>query len=105
MARPSPRDIGLAFETHALRFLNSTLHTSLSHVGGAGDGGVDLRGFWWLPRSSGIAAPALNPKGVPYLRKITPHRLLAQCKAEKRVLGPRAVRELEGVMSHICGFG
>lgn len=28
-------------------------------------------------------------------------RVLAQCKAEKKSVGPRAVRELEGVMSQL----
>ncbi|KAL1406587.1 hypothetical protein Q8F55_008293 [Vanrija albida] len=100
MARPSPRDIGHAFEAHALRFLTS-LHMSLAHVGGAGDGGVDLRGYWWLPRRPGVPAPALRRDGNPAVRSIQPARVLAQCKAERRVLGPRAVRELEGVMAHL----
>jgi hypothetical protein len=30
-------------------------------------------------------------------------RVVGQCKAEKKGLGPRAVRELEGVVAHLEG--
>jgi len=63
---------------------------SLSQVGGAGDGGVDLRGWWTIPKS---------PTSIEGRRL----RVLGQCKAERKALGPRIVRELEGVMAHQRG--
>lgn len=53
--------VGTAFEKYALAFLNSSLHMLLRRVGGAGDGGVDLRGEWWVPRPP--------PKKVPWRAK------------------------------------
>ncbi|GFZ52353.1 hypothetical protein JCM24511_10126 [Saitozyma sp. JCM 24511] len=97
--RRSTRDIGLAFEKHALRFCNHHLHMSLRRVGGAGDGGVDLRGWWWVPGDarSGSGSSAGDGSGA---RRI---RVIGQCKAEKKGLGPKVVRELEGVMAHLRG--
>lgn len=82
---------------------------ALTQVGGAGDGGVDLRGWWNVPsppRSSptstdgsrSSAGPSRSVEGER--RRI---RVLGQCKAERKALGPRAVRELEGVMAHQRG--
>ncbi|KAI0635290.1 hypothetical protein C8Q77DRAFT_1054262 [Trametes polyzona] len=51
---------------------------SLRRVGGKGDGGVDLQGWWWLP------AERL--------------RVVAQCKAEEKKVGPRYIREFEGTV-------
>ncbi|KAL7425036.1 hypothetical protein Q5752_000724 [Cryptotrichosporon argae] len=148
-ARPSTRAVGLAFERHAQRILNAGLGMALARVGGAGDGGVDLRGWWWLPKpgagagagaSAGSAAGPSTPtltRGIDTpssagssagstssrpseggselaktpaparkvsrastkgLRRV---RVVGQCKAERTRLGPRAVRELEGVMAHL----
>lgn len=120
MAGPSTRAIGLAFENHTQRFLNGDLRMALSHVGGRGDGGVDLRGFWWVPRPPKRRAgkapqeeaaawkpplpPGLKRDGTPGAR-IRPLRVVAQCKAERRALGPRVVREFEGTLGHLgeCG--
>jgi hypothetical protein len=65
---------------------------SLTQVGGAGDGGVDLRGWWTIPK--------LGSTSMSEGRRL---RVLGQCKAERKALGPRVVRELEGVMAHQRG--
>jgi hypothetical protein len=65
---------------------------SLTQVGGAGDGGVDLRGWWTIPK--------LGSTSMSEGRRL---RVLGQCKAERKALGPRIVRELEGVMAHQRG--
>ncbi|OXG32771.1 hypothetical protein C359_02848 [Cryptococcus neoformans Bt120] len=105
MARPVPipirrttLEVGTAFEKHALSFLNKFMSMSLRHVGGASDGGVDLRGWWWVPR---VAAPATEFTAGENIGGVRRLRVLAQCKAEKKNVGPRAVRELEGVMSQL----
>lgn len=59
---------------------------SLTRVGGKSDGGIDLIGWWWLPDLVDQHAPR---------RRI---RVLAQCKAEKKKMGPHYVRETEGVL-------
>ncbi|KAG6853071.1 hypothetical protein C0991_007063 [Blastosporella zonata] len=65
-----------------------TTESVLTSVGGKSDGGIDLLGWWWLPQldASHINAPR---------RRL---RVLAQCKAEKKKIGPKFVRELEGVL-------
>ncbi|EPQ53458.1 hypothetical protein GLOTRDRAFT_139694 [Gloeophyllum trabeum ATCC 11539] len=78
---------GVAFELRSLRILQAHLSMSLQRVGGKADGGVDLQGWWWLPSRT---ADAEHPRRV---------RVLAQCKAEKKKMGPNYVREMEGVMS------
>lgn len=72
---------GAAYELACLRTLNSWLGMQLYRTGGAGDCGVDLRG-WWSP----------GPVGADE------YRVLVQCKAEKRRVGPVIVRELEGTL-------
>jgi hypothetical protein len=67
---------GTEFERRILGLLRASLGMHLRHVGGRGDGGVDLVGWWFVQRR---------------------FRVLAQCKAEKRQFGPRYVREMEGV--------
>jgi hypothetical protein len=44
--------IGTAFEKHAMKFLNHHLHMCVRRVGGSGDGGIDLRGWWFVPRAA-----------------------------------------------------
>ena len=72
---------GAAYELACLRTLESWMGMKLHRTGGAGDRGVDLRG-WWAPGPSGADA----------------YRVLVQCKAEKRPVGPATVRELEGTL-------
>jgi hypothetical protein len=117
---PSTRAIGLAFEHHTHRFLNGDLRMALSHVGGRGDGGVDLRGFWWVPRRRRVKAQSESPKSGPEWKpppppglkrdgtpgaRIRPLRVVVQCKAERRALGPRVVREFEGTLGHLGESG
>lgn len=93
---------GLAFEKRSLRLLQSCLSMSLHHVGGKSDGGVDLQGWWWVPSSASSStcssasgeAEEENAWSLPRKRI----RVFAQCKAEKKKLGPNYVRELEGVL-------
>ncbi|KAG8730419.1 hypothetical protein FRC11_006738 [Ceratobasidium sp. 423] len=77
--------VGRAFEHRSLSLLQSRLSMTLAHVGARGDGGVDLQGWWWVPR--------LDESKGKDRRAI---RVLAQCKALKSKLGPIHVRELEG---------
>lgn len=105
--RRSTVDIGRAFELHCLRFLNEQLYMALTQVGGAGDGGVDLRGWWTVPSRPSVtpATGDVGGAGPSNLEGRTRRiRILGQCKAERRALGPRAVRELEGVMAHQRGM-
>ncbi|KAI0039870.1 hypothetical protein FA95DRAFT_1566884 [Auriscalpium vulgare] len=63
---------------------------SLTRVGGGGDGGVDLTGWWWVPpRTHAQTAAGASRRRL---------RVLAQCKAEKKKMGPAFLRELEGVV-------
>lgn len=96
--RRTTLEVGTAFEKHALSFLNKSMSMSLRRVGGANDGGVDLRGWWWVPR---VATPAIESTASENDGGVRRLRVLAQCKAEKKSVGPRAVRELEGVMSQL----
>jgi len=57
---------------------------SLKRIGGRGDGGIDMLGWWWIPEFT-----------KEQRRRI---RVIAQCKAEKKKIGPKYVRELEGVL-------
>ncbi|KAI5824036.1 hypothetical protein K523DRAFT_324849 [Schizophyllum commune Tattone D] len=79
---------------------------SLRRVGGKSDGGIDLTGWWWLPHASDALQPrpatdgnASQPQPFPR-RRI---RVLAQCKAEKKKIGPNYVREMEGVLYQYRG--
>ncbi|KAJ3485471.1 hypothetical protein NLI96_g4940 [Meripilus lineatus] len=65
---------------------------TLHRIGGRSDGGVDLQGWWWLPTSE----EALHQDHT-HRRRI---RVLAQCKAEKKKISPKYVREMEGVLLH-----
>jgi hypothetical protein len=91
MIRKLPTTIlGNGYELHCLRLLQEQMRMSLTRVGGKGDGGVDLRGWWNMPRA--IQDPsAVQETGQ---RRI---RVLAQCKAEKMRPGPKLIREMEGV--------
>ncbi|KAH9174705.1 hypothetical protein EDB89DRAFT_1848703 [Lactarius sanguifluus] len=80
---------GTAFEKRALSLLTEHMSMSLTRVGGSNDGGVDLIGWWWVP------AEKRGNWGLANRRRL---RVLAQCKAEKRKMGPGYLRELEGVV-------
>lgn len=84
--------LGNGFELHCQRLLHQQMRMSLVRVGGKGDGGIDLRGWWNIPNDTRQQS---RDDGEPtVLRRI---RVLAQCKAEKKAPGPRLVREMEGV--------
>ncbi|TFK47580.1 hypothetical protein OE88DRAFT_1665786 [Heliocybe sulcata] len=87
---PSATHKGVAFEKRSLRILQEHLSMSLQRIGGKDDGGVDLRGWWWLP------PPHMTVNNANEDRRRV--RVIAQCKAEKKKMGPNYVRELEGVM-------
>lgn len=51
MSKLATTHLGTSFETHCSYLLRQSLGMSLSRIGGKGDGGVDLRGWWYLPRT------------------------------------------------------
>ena len=75
---------GVQFETRALSLLEQHFSMSLKRVGGRGDGGIDMLGWWWIPNFTKEQRKRI--------------RVIAQCKAEKKKIGPKYVRELEGVL-------
>jgi len=81
--------IGTAFEKRAMRLLQTNLSMSLSRVGGKSDGGIDLQGWWWLPFVPNALRTSVHRQRV---------RVFAQCKAEKKKVGPKYIREMEGVI-------
>ncbi|KAF8601570.1 hypothetical protein BDV93DRAFT_524747 [Ceratobasidium sp. AG-I] len=83
--RLAPSIIGTAFEERGLDLLRNRMSMTLTRIGGRGDGGVDLQGWWWIPSTTGGER-----------RRV---RVLAQCKAHDMRLGPNHVRELEGAAS------
>ncbi|RDX54625.1 hypothetical protein OH76DRAFT_1469297 [Lentinus brumalis] len=90
---------GTTFENRTLRLAREHLSMSLRRVGGSGDGGIDLQGWWWLPRE---CLDDEHPAGAP-ADSATPAtrlaiRVLAQCKAEAKKAGPRHIREFEGTI-------
>ncbi|KAI8615259.1 hypothetical protein BC830DRAFT_312397 [Chytriomyces sp. MP71] len=73
--------LGTSFERLSLATLESLGFSHLTRVGGRGDGGIDLRGTLLLaPTTSAI-------------------NTLVQCKHEQTKLGPRVLRELDGVLA------
>jgi hypothetical protein len=72
--------VGTLFEYTVLRALRE-FNIVLYRTGGSDDKGIDLRGRWILPTHTQYS------EGVP---------VIVQCKAEKRPLGPKYLRELEG---------
>jgi hypothetical protein len=87
---------------------------SLRRVGGAGDAGIDLRGSWYIPHDAMPASRrraqrirsddnAIDKTPRAVIDKWRRLQIVGQCKAEKKPLGPRAVRELEGVVAHLEG--
>ncbi|KAJ3503324.1 hypothetical protein NMY22_g18286 [Coprinellus aureogranulatus] len=108
---------GVAFEERALKLLRDHFSMSLTRVGGRGDGGIDLLGWWWLPPCTPTASATLSagpsstgeesagPASIQdnlatsRRRRI---RVVGQCKAEKKKMGPNYVRELEGVMYRLA---
>jgi hypothetical protein len=82
---------------------------SLGRIGGPSDGGIDLQGWWWLPPLQGLpvsedhSVASMPTKVTDLGRSIADVgrrrvRVLAQCKAESKPLGPHYIREMEGVL-------
>lgn len=92
---------GRAFEERCLRLLQDNLSMSLTRVGGRSDHGVDLLGWWWLPplakdlEKTESSSTSHERWGKLPRRRL---RVLGQCKAEKKKMGPNYVREMEGVL-------
>ena len=72
-----------------MRLLQANLSMSLNRVGGKSDGGIDLQGWWWLPFATNAFTDPTHRRRV---------RVFAQCKAEKKKIGPKYIREMEGVL-------
>ncbi|KAI0827046.1 hypothetical protein BC628DRAFT_1409864 [Trametes gibbosa] len=90
---------GRLFEQRSLGFLQDHLSMSLRRVGGKGDGGIDLQGWWWLPAEclpdTDTHLPGrVDSSALPRKRL----RIIAQCKAEEKKIGPRFIREFEGTV-------
>lgn len=86
---------GNAFEERSLAILHKSMSMSLKRVGGKEDGGIDLLGWWWLPATNNSMLHHDITTSPSNRRRI---RVIGQCKAEKKKLGPKFVRELEGVL-------
>ena len=88
---------GSAFERATRHFLAREPFklALLSHSGGANDHGVDLRGWWRPPSLAGSSTNSSSSGSGSGSRMGL--RALVQCKAVAKPLGPRALRELEGV--------
>ncbi|TFY51236.1 hypothetical protein EVG20_g11097, partial [Dentipellis fragilis] len=98
---------GTAFEQRALHVLQDNMSMELTRVGGRDDGGVDLLGWWWLPDTRAATLNRTETGGETKVGLSTPMRrlrVLAQCKAEKKKLGPAYVREFEGVLARHSAF-
>jgi hypothetical protein len=84
-------DRGTRFENGTLLYLEQKFpNMHLIRTGGANDGGVDLVGWWHLNGDLSSATPT-----TPSDRA----RVVVQCKAEAKKLGPIHVRELKGVVN------
>lgn len=83
-------DRGTRFENSTLAYLSQKFPSMhLIRTGGANDGGVDLLGWWH------ISPPTPDSTAPPFNRV----RVVVQCKAEAKKLGPIHVRELKGVVN------
>ncbi|KAM5531393.1 hypothetical protein V8D89_014917 [Ganoderma adspersum] len=90
---------GVTFEQRSVGILRDHLSMSLRRVGGKGDGGIDLQGWWWLPSHCLAHTRSKDVQRTPEeASNRTPLRVLGQCKAEEKKIGPRYIREFEGVV-------
>lgn len=85
----SYKRIGTAYELYAQSVLQHFgINTEIR--GSAGDGGVDLRGIWYLGRRGNI-------KDTKELKTLS---VIGQCKRMNKPLTPNFIRELEGTFQH-----
>lgn len=83
-------DRGTRFENSTKLYLSKRIPSmELMRTGGANDGGIDLFG-WWYPTSSCLDTSATSTSDRV--------RVIVQCKAEAKKLGPIHVREIRGVV-------
>jgi hypothetical protein len=84
--RLSSTAIGTAYEMATLAWLTAhpPLDMELKRMGGKGDGGIDLQGWWNIPSSAQSRCDRL--------------RIIIQCKGEIKQIGPNILRELEGTL-------
>ena len=102
LPRKSTVSVGTQFELRAQSLLRERFSMMLERSAGPGDGGLDLVGWWWLPRdptpSSTEKQDDSDEVSASDRWRI---RVLAQCKAEKKGFGPNYVREMEGVLHRL----
>lgn len=95
--RISPVHIGTAFEAHSLRFLNHHLNMSLRRIGGPGDDGVDLSGWWYVPSNAKRFEKQKNPSGASSIS--------SQMEEEATALPSEFTAGFEGIGSVQPEFG
>ncbi|KAK6346901.1 hypothetical protein TWF696_007002 [Orbilia brochopaga] len=83
---------GTLYEYTVLAALSRLPGISLTRIGGKDDAGIDLQGFWELPRLTSTNSDSTQIK-IP---------MIVQCKfgGEKSWKGPQYVRELEGALAN-----
>ena len=101
---------GSVFEHEAIRSLEqfSNHNLVLKHVGGPNDGGVDFIGEWILPVSESGGGSHINEEqgfqgniDVEVTHNSTSRQsvsVVGQCKLEKTPVGPKHIREFDGVL-------
>lgn len=95
---------GTAFEHFSSLLLNRRFGIQLQRVGGAGDRGIDLKGWWYIPseepksRGKREGSEEENPNSIIQGGRRKRLRVIAQCKAEAKKLGPVIIREFEGTL-------
>ncbi|KAJ3123516.1 hypothetical protein HK098_001863 [Nowakowskiella sp. JEL0407] len=101
--------IGTEFELRTQACL-SRYNFNLKRVGGAGDKGVDLSGFWKIPvlrkhiglaSSCSVVRPLDEIKRLNNVSEIASFPVLIQCKLHSQTLGPVYFRELMGTLAAV----
>ena len=87
--------IGRAFEAHSLRFLNHHLNMSLRQVGGSGDEGIDLKGWWYVPSNAKRLESIVQSRDQALLGM--PDRVEAKGKGRQDEKGLEKQMEEDGV--------
>ena len=89
---------GKAYELACLRKLQDWMCMRLYRTGGSGDRGMDLCG-WWTPSALVASKPSGTPSDtLSHAPDNASFRIVVQCKAERKAVGPAVVRELEGTL-------